>query len=100
MEWRSWCLQKKHFTKFLMQHMGKNVFEDFTAPIAAIHTSDDYIANKKTIRELLKFYPASSSTITCIVPKEYGFKKIGHTGIFRKKHENNIWPVIITAMET
>jgi predicted alpha/beta hydrolase len=98
-EWRSWCLQKTHFRKFLVQHTGSAVFADFTAPITAIHTTDDYIANKKTVPALLDFYPASPHRIICIKPGDHGLQKIGHTGIFRSKHQNTLWPLIIAAME-
>lgn len=98
-EWRKWCLNKKHFTEVLVQKTGSAIFSDFTAPITAIHTSDDYIANKKTVAKLLEFYPNSDSKSYCIEPKEYGFSKIGHTGIFRKKFENSLWPFILQQIE-
>jgi predicted alpha/beta hydrolase len=98
-EWRKWCLSKKHFTEYLLKETGAAIFPDFKAPITAIHTSDDYIANKKTVAKLLEFYPNSPAETYCIDPKEHGFSKIGHTGIFRKKFENSLWPFILKQVE-
>jgi predicted alpha/beta hydrolase len=98
-EWRKWCMNKHHFKDFLQQQIGLPHFTDFTASITAIHTSDDYIANKKTVAKLLAFYPNSTTKTICINPTECGFKKIGHTAIFRSRHEKNIWPLIVEEME-
>ncbi len=99
LEWRKWCLSKNHFTSFLQKNYKVDVFQDFTQPIIAISCTDDYIANQKTIKQLLTFYPNSSSSITMINPAQYGASSIGHTGIFRSKFQKNIWPVIIEAIE-
>lgn len=99
-EWRKWCLSKSHFTEFLKEHTRQAIFTDFTAPITAIHTSDDYIANKKTVPALLDFYPASTHKIICIKPSDHGVAAIGHTGIFRRKHEKTIWPLLVNSIES
>jgi predicted alpha/beta hydrolase len=64
-----------------------------------MHTSDDYIANTKTIAKLLEFYPNSPNKTICITPADYGIAKIGHTGIFRSRHEKTIWPVLVEVIE-
>jgi predicted alpha/beta hydrolase len=98
-EWRKWCLSKHHFRDFLQDHIGASLFTDFTAPITAVHTSDDYIANKKTIAALMDFYPNAPNKTICIKPAEYGAANIGHTGIFRSRHEKKIWPLLVEQME-
>jgi predicted alpha/beta hydrolase len=98
-EWRKWCLNKYHFKDFLLEHMRADKFTDFTAPITAVHTSDDYIANKTTVAKLLEFYPNSPNKTICVTPADYGFKKIGHTGIFRSRHEKSIWPLLVEVIE-
>jgi predicted alpha/beta hydrolase len=98
-EWRKWCLSKTHFKSFLQKKITADNFIDFSAPIIAIHTSDDYIANKKTVAKLLEFYPNCPTKTICLKPSDYGFKKIGHTAIFRHKHEQAIWPMIIEQIE-
>jgi predicted alpha/beta hydrolase len=99
LEWRNWCTQANHFTAFLKNHTGKELFDDFTAPITIIHSTDDYIANSKTVSKLLEFYPNSKKQVMNLHPADYKLKSIGHTGIFRKKHMNSLWPVIMNAVE-
>jgi predicted alpha/beta hydrolase len=98
-EWRNWCMQKNHFENFLQQHIGKKLFDDFTVPFTVIHTTDDYIANSKTVKKLLEFYPNSKHEVINLHPADYQLKAIGHTGIFRKKHMNTLWPLVIKAVE-
>jgi predicted alpha/beta hydrolase len=99
LEWRKWCLSKKHFTSFLKENYRKATFEDFAQPIIAISSDDDYIANAKTIKHFLAFYPNSPSTITSIDPAQYGIKSIGHTGIFKSKFQHNLWPILIKKID-
>jgi predicted alpha/beta hydrolase len=98
-EWRTWCFSKYHFKKFLVQHSGKSVFDNFRAPITAIYTSDDYIANDKTVPALLSFYPHAPQRILKINIADYNEKKVRHTGIFRKRFQKNLWPLIMEAIE-
>jgi predicted alpha/beta hydrolase len=98
-EWRNWCHSKNHFKDFLIKHIGLPLFSDFSTPIVAIYTSDDYIANDKTVPALLSFYPNAPQKIIKINIAEYHEKTIGHTGIFRKRFEKKLWPLIIQNIE-
>jgi predicted alpha/beta hydrolase len=98
-EWRQWCFNKEHYKPFLQERFGINNFADFTQPITAIHPSDDYIANSKTVAALLEFFPNAEQKIIMIRPSDIGVKKIGHMGIFRKRFQNSIWPLILNEIE-
>lgn len=99
-EWRKWCHSKYHFKDFLIKHTGHPRFYNFYTPIVAIYTSDDYIANDKTVPALLAFYPNAPQKIIKINIKEIGEKNLGHTGIFRKRVEKKLWPLIIDTIES
>lgn len=98
-EWCKWCHSKYHFKEFLIKHTGQPLFYDFSTPIVAIYTSDDYIANDKTVPALLSFYPNAPQKNIKINIGDYGEKKVGHTGIFRKRFEKNLWPLIVGEIE-
>jgi predicted alpha/beta hydrolase len=98
-EWRKWCHTKYHFRDYLLNNYKKSVFTDFNIPITAIYTSDDYIANHKTVPSLLSFYPNAPQKMIAINIKQHKEKKVGHTGIFRKRFEKNLWPIIMDAIE-
>jgi predicted alpha/beta hydrolase len=94
-EWRKWCLSKNHFQDYLIQQTGSKVFHDCQIPFQYIYTSDDYIANDKTTACLAAFYPNAPTQFLKIDPSAFGFKAIGHTGIFRSKYAEKIWPAML-----
>lgn len=98
-QWRKWCLSPHHFKPLLEKLHNSSTFAHFTAPITSIYPSDDYISNDRTVKELLAFFPAAPNNLVRIKPADYGLKKIGHTGLFRRKHENNLWPLVVEAIE-
>ena len=98
-EWREWCLSKTYFTGLLRKKLNMDKFYHFTTPITAVYISDDYIANDKTVPLMMKFFPNSPKKILKLHVSDYTTDKVGHTGIFRKKFENNLWPELITIIE-
>jgi predicted alpha/beta hydrolase len=92
-------MNKQHFKPFLQERFGINSFADFKQPMIAIHPSDDYIANTKTVAALLRFFPNAEKKTILIRPSDLGVKKIGHMGIFRRRFQNNIWPLILAEIE-
>lgn len=99
LEWRQWCLSKGYFRSFLQKKIHADKFYHFTAPITAVYTSDDFIANDKTVPLMMNFFPNSPSEIRKVRVKNYTPYKVGHTGIFRKKFKKNLWPVLVDVIE-
>lgn len=93
-EWREWCLSKDYFTGMLNRKLNMDKFYDFTIPITAVYTSDDYIANDKTVPLMMNFFPNSPQAMFKLSVTENTIHKVGHTGIFRKKFENDLWPLL------
>lgn len=98
-EWREWCLSSNYFSGTLKRKLGMDKFYDFAIPIIAIYTSDDYIANDKTVPLMMKFFPNSPQEILKLSVAEHTSHKVGHTGIFRKKFQNNLWPLLTAIIE-
>tara|TARA_R110001592_G_C13183107_1_gene751157 strand:- start:1610 stop:2455 length:846 start_codon:yes stop_codon:yes gene_type:complete len=98
-EWREWCLNKDYFKKTLQQKLNTDKFYLFTTPITALYISDDYIANDKTVPPMQQFFPNAPYEIIKIKVKKYTSYKVGHTGIFRKKFENTLWPLLVDIVE-
>jgi predicted alpha/beta hydrolase len=99
MEWRAWCLNKNYFRCSLQQLLQTDKFYHFTIPITAIYTSDDFIANDKTVSLMRHFFPNAPYTIFKLAVSRYTSDKVGHTGIFRRKFERNLWPVLVEMIE-
>ncbi len=98
-QWRQWCLSKTYFTGCLQQLLNTDKFYGFNTPITAVYISDDFIANDKTVPMMMQFFPDSPQKILKLFVKEYTTDEVGHSGIFRKKFEKNLWPVLAGVIE-
>ena len=92
-EWAQFCSKPG----YVMNAIGKTVHKDFhheiQAPITALWSSDDEIATRANVKDLLRLYPNASTAMIELKPSEYGHKGIGHMLMFKKSHQN-LWPVI------
>jgi predicted alpha/beta hydrolase len=98
LEWRSWCLSKKYFGEFISTQRSTDCFDDFKCPITAIYFSDDYIANDVTVPLMMKFFPNAPQQIVKIDSSRYTPLKVGHSGVFRKRFESTLWPVLVSSI--
>lgn len=98
MEWREWCLSKTYFGVFLKKYLNTDRFYQFKTPITAVYTSDDYIANEKTTPLMLDFFPNAPSTVMRLDVRKYTNQKVGHIGIFRRRFECALWPVLLQVI--
>ncbi len=94
LEWRTWCINKNYFRALLQKKLNTPTFYNFDVPITAVYTNDDFIANDKTIDRMMSFFPNAPITIVKILVKKYTQHKAGHTGLFRKRFENSLWPLL------
>jgi predicted alpha/beta hydrolase len=99
MQWREWCLSKNYFQKTIQEIKGTSTFSDFILPISSLCISDDFIANEKTVSLMLNFFPNARHTMYTLEVKKYTAEKAGHMGIFRKKFENTLWPLLVDLIE-
>lgn len=99
LEWRTWCLNRSYFRGSLTQLLDAGQFVHFTRPITAVYMSDDFIANDKTVPLMMGFFPNSPHQILKLSVREHTRGKVGHTGIFRKKYREELWPVLMAIIE-
>jgi predicted alpha/beta hydrolase len=99
LEWRGWCMNKDYYGKFLQEKLNTDKFYDFKVPITAVYLSDDYIANDITAPLMSKFYPNSTFDVLKLQVKRYTSHKVGHSGIFKKKFRNSLWPLLVDIVE-
>ncbi len=99
LEWREWCLSKTYYMDFLSKELGSNCFNDFNIPITALYISDDHIANDLTAPLMMQFFPNSPFKLIKVDVKRYTKLKVGHTGIFRKRFEESLWPYLLNTIQ-
>ncbi|WP_216940217.1 alpha/beta fold hydrolase [Acinetobacter sp. BY419] len=92
-QWAQFCSKPG----YVMNAIGKTVFEDYhaeiTCPIISIWSSDDEIATAANVKDLLRLYPNADTQMIELKPKNHDHKAIGHMLMFKKSHQN-LWPVI------
>ncbi len=98
-EWREWCTNPHYYQKCVNDTLRTDRFYHFTKPVTALYTSDDYIANDKTVSLMMQFFPNAPVKIRKIWTTSYTRDKVGHTGMFRKKFRDTLWPLIVESME-
>jgi len=94
LQWRRWCLSKQYYRDFLLKEFHMDKFYHFATPITAVYTSDDPIANDTTVPLMMEFFPNAPVRIQKIFVGNYTNHNVGHTGIFRKKFETTLWPLL------
>lgn len=85
--WRRWCLKPAYFSDELNDRLQPHHFGAVTAPIRSWIFSDDPIANPRTAPDLLAVYPNATSELVLRRPADYGVRRIGHEGAFRRGME-------------
>jgi predicted alpha/beta hydrolase len=98
LEWRSWCISKTYYRDFLKNSIQSDRFYNFTIPITAIYTSDDYIANDKTASLMMQFFPNAPCELIKLEVRNFTTLRVGHVGIFRKRFEYVLWPWLLHAI--
>lgn len=85
--WRRWCLKEPYFLDELKDRLKPHRFDTVTAPIRSWIFTDDPVATPVTSPILLKVYPNAPTEMTVHSPADFGVKRIGHEGAFRRGME-------------
>lgn len=96
--WRRWCLKRAYFSRELETTLRPHHYEAVSAPIRSWIFTDDPIATPNTARDLLTVYPNAPSEISVHAPGDFGARRIGQEGAFRKGMEP-LWDRIFHWLE-
>ncbi|NMM50835.1 alpha/beta hydrolase family protein [Marinigracilibium pacificum] len=100
-EWRDWLEKEEYFfnEKFYGKTVPKGHFKNFDFPIHIYYSSDDTISNSRNTNAFWKNVNSQKGiTITELVPKNYGLKKIDHFGYFKKQMKETLWIEIVNRL--
>jgi predicted alpha/beta hydrolase len=93
-QWRAWCAKPDYFfnERFYGTSVPVGKFKHYNFPVHVFWTSDDPISNKDSIRAYWSQIENQDITsIQKIEPADYGQKKIGHFGFFKKSMRDTLW---------
>jgi predicted alpha/beta hydrolase len=99
MEWRSWCNSENYLFEFLGKTIPANYYEDIRISIRSYWTTDDPIANARSVSGLLRHFRNADIMNEAIRPKDFGVKNIGHFGLFSRKFKDSFWTRIVKDLE-
>lgn len=96
--WKRWCLNPSYFREELRDRLRPHAFEAVTSPIRSWIFTDDPIANPRTAPLLLGVYPHAPADIVLRSGADYGVRRIGHEGAFRRGMEP-LWDEIFDWLD-
>jgi predicted alpha/beta hydrolase len=99
MQWSRWCLRPGYVENDFGRSIQEHYYREFTAPVIALHASDDPIATPANVTDLLRLLPRAPKRQQLIVPADFGLSSIGHIDLFRR-HCAAVWPVLLAAVES
>lgn len=92
-QWAEFCSKPG----YVMNAIGKTIFEDYhqqiQCPITSFWATDDEIATRSNVKDLLRLYPNAQTKLIELNPQQLGYKQIGHMLMFKKSHQK-IWPIL------
>ncbi len=97
-EWRKWCKNPTYFFADPELHALKSQYAKVKTKIYAVSALDDDWALPPSRQAFMQYYTDADMTFLDIRAADYGLKKIGHMGYFRKGSEQ-IWDEIIASFD-
>jgi predicted alpha/beta hydrolase len=98
--WKRWCLKPAYFLDELRSGaLEPQGFDKVRAPIRSWIFPDDPIATPRTAARLMQAYANAPAEIVVRTPGDFGVKRVGHEGAFRKGMEP-LWEEILEWFES
>jgi predicted alpha/beta hydrolase len=99
--WRDWCSVPDYFfdLKYASKVPGIEGYKNLDFPITVFRAADDDIATPINNHNLWKHINSSKpiEQIT-LEPRDFNLKTIGHFDLFRKKHKETLWPIVLEKL--
>lgn len=98
-EFRQWCTSPGYVSDFFGRSIRRSFYDEIRVPLLSLVPTDDNIAGKKSVPPLLRLYRNADIEEKWISPAQIGHKKIGHFGIFSRRFQPTIWPLMVDFLE-
>ena len=96
-QWRRWAFKPDYFGAEL-DALEPHYFDEINTPIRNWGFADDTLASPRSQADLMKLYTAAAQETVRKAPADYGLRKIGHAGAFRKGCEA-FWDEVFDWLE-
>lgn len=96
-QWARWCLQPGYVLNGFEREIRQHYYDEFRAPIVSIAASDDPIATRANVDDLLRLFTRAPQRRQRLEPARYGLKHIGHIDLFRPAL-SRLWPEVLAGL--
>lgn len=80
LEWATWGRHPRYIASSALAHHA-----ELKIPLRAYIIEDDGYAPQRSVEELLTFYASAPKEVRVVTPADFGTRRIGHFGIFRRE---------------
>ena len=101
-EWHAWCTEKEYLfsNKFLGNTIPKGAYDALPFPVHVFWATDDELGTERNIMDFWSHVKSKHQlAFTSLDPNELGIDSIGHFGFFKKRMEEQIWPMILNKID-
>jgi predicted alpha/beta hydrolase len=93
LQWRAWCLNPRYSVGAEGDAVGQR-YAGVRFPVHALAMEDDELMTMRGIDVLMDLYQNAPSEVRRVAPREFGIRRIGHFGAFRREREPDLWPCL------
>lgn len=89
-QWRRWCNGSGYVATDFGKAVKEHLYDDLTFNSHWSYATDDAISNYANVKDMVRVYSKSDSSILELDPQKMGIKKIGHMSFFSSKN-SKLW---------
>jgi len=97
-DWRRFCNGKGYIKVELDKKTVDHLYDELSISTMWVFAQDDDIVNIGNIKDMIRVYSKINSKTLELIPKEHGFKDIGHMKFFSSKRKS-LWSLAFNWME-
>lgn len=91
-QWRHWCLQPEYLLQG--EPGARDAYARVRLPVLGLTFSDDELLLEAGSKMLHDAYRDAEVDYRVLSPGQFGLKRIGHFGFFRREQETVLWPLV------
>ena len=98
-QWSKWCNGAGYVEVDLDTTIKEHYYREITMPSKWLYATDDTIANRKNVEDMVRVFPNLPAEVMALNPTELGVSDIGHMKFFSKKR-NQLWVYALDWLST
>lgn len=97
-QWNRWCSGTGYIATDLDRSIHNHHYHTLDKPSLWLYATDDGIANRVTVQDMIRVYPNLQVEYQALNPKTYGVTDIGHMKFFSSKRKM-LWTLALDWLE-